>query len=97
MKFEWDEAKNQSNIAKHGFDFGDAEQMFLGILLIRPDVREDYGEPRWIGIGVIRGRVAVVAFAERASDIIRIISLRKASRHECRQYEKAVRDELETH
>ena len=65
MEFEWDESKNRANARKHGFDFNDAQEMFRGFLLIRPDTREDYGEERWIGIGLIRGRFAVVAFAER--------------------------------
>jgi uncharacterized DUF497 family protein len=97
MKFQWDEAKNRSNIRKHGFDFADAPEMFDGILLVRPDVREDCGESRWCGIGVTRDRVAVVAFAERGSDTIRIISLRKANQNERRQYAKAIKDELEAH
>jgi len=37
MKLEWDEAKNRSNLRKHGFDFADAEELFRGALLIRPD------------------------------------------------------------
>jgi uncharacterized DUF497 family protein len=44
MIFEWDEAKNRANIRKHGLDFSDAQEMFRGFLLVRPDVREDYGE-----------------------------------------------------
>jgi uncharacterized DUF497 family protein len=95
MKLEWDEAKNRSNLRKHGFDFADAEELFRGALLIRPDTSQDYGEERWIGIGMIRGRVAFVAFAERPQDTIRIISLRKADREERQQYEKALQDGLE--
>ena len=55
MRFEWDEAKNRANIRKHGFDFAEAEEMFRGVLLVRPDTREDYGEERWLGIGMLRG------------------------------------------
>ena len=95
MRLEWDEAKNRSNIRKHGFDFAEAEELFRGTLLIRPDANQDYGEERWIGIGMIRGRVAFVAFAERPQDTIRIISLRKADREERQQYEKALQDGLE--
>lgn len=58
--FEWDENKNRQNIKKHGLDFADAEEMFRGVVLFWPDVREDYGENRWTGIGKIRGRTAVV-------------------------------------
>jgi uncharacterized DUF497 family protein len=93
--FEWNEAKNHSNIRKHGLDFAEAEEMFRGVLLARPDTREDYRETRWIGIGAIRGRTAVVVFAERGPETIRIISLRKASRRERKEYEKAIQNGLE--
>ena len=33
MIFEWDEAKNRSNIRKHGLDFAEAEEMFRGVLI----------------------------------------------------------------
>ncbi|MBZ5571067.1 MAG: BrnT family toxin [Acidobacteriia bacterium] len=94
-RFEWDENKNQQNIKKHGFDFVDAERMFDGIFLFRSDTRKDYGENRSIGIGAIRGRIAVVVFTERDTETIRIISLRKATRRERKEYEKAVQNELE--
>jgi uncharacterized protein len=95
MRFEWDEAKNRTNIRKHGFDFAEAEEMFRGVLLVRPDTREDYGEERWLGIGMIRGRVAFVAFAQLSQDVIRVISLRKADHEEREEYEKAIQDGLE--
>ena len=96
MNLEWDEAKNRANIKKHGFDFADAEEMFRGVILVRPDMRLDYGENRWIGIGMIQGRFAFVAFAECAEDTIRIISLRKAEHEERKEYEAAIQDGLET-
>jgi uncharacterized DUF497 family protein len=92
MKFEWDEAKNRSNIRKHGFDSTDAPEVFQGPLLARPDTREDYGEERWIAIGLLRNRVVVLAFAQRAEDVMRIISLRKANRNEREAFEKAIQD-----
>ncbi len=94
-RFEWDESKNRQNIKKHGFDFADAEEMFRGALFFWPDVQKDYGESRWIGIGKIRGRIAVVVFTDRGPETIRIISLRKATRRESKQYEKAIENELE--
>jgi hypothetical protein len=97
MRFEWDEAKNRANIRKHGFNLADAAEMFDGPLLLRPDTREDYGEPRWIGSGMIKGRLAFVAFTERPENTIRIISLRKANREERQEYEKAIQDGLGTH
>lgn len=97
MIFQWDEAKNHANIRKHGFDFADAAEMFRGPLLVRPDTREHYDEDRWIGLGMIRGRVAVVVFAERGADVIRIISLRRADYEDRKQYEEALKNGLEAH
>jgi len=95
MKFEWDEAKNRANIRKHGFDFEWAQQMFHGPLFVRPDIREEYGEERWIGLGMIGGRVAVVTFVELSPGNIRIISFRKANHEERKEYEDAITDGLE--
>ena len=92
---EWEEAKNRANIRKHGLDFVDAEEMFRGVLVVDPDTREEYGEKRWIGIGSIRGRTAYVVFTEHSPDTIRIISLRKATRREDKQYQKAIQNGLE--
>lgn len=63
MKCEWSEAKNQVNIAKHGFDFADAHRIFELPLFAVLDEREDYGEDRWIGIGLLDERVIVVVYA----------------------------------
>jgi uncharacterized DUF497 family protein len=76
-------------------DLADAAQMFQGPMLALPDTRQDYGEDRWIGIGITNGRVAVVAFAECGEDCVRIISLRKANQHERELFEETVKDELE--
>jgi len=65
-------------------------------MLTAPDDREDYGEDRWIGIGMIRGHVVVIVFTERDEDTIRVISLRKALSHERTGYEKILRDQLGT-
>jgi uncharacterized protein len=95
MKFERDEAKNRSNIRKHGLGFADAEEMFRGPLVADPDTAEEYGEKRWVGVGGSRGRILQVVFAERGPDTVRIISLRKATRREIEQYEKKIQDGLE--
>lgn len=94
MKLEWDDVKNENNIRRHGLDFADAWQLFENPLLVDLDVREDYGEDRWVGIGLLKSAaiVAVVVFAERGPDTLRIISLRKATKHEKERYEKALKD-----
>lgn len=97
MRFEWDAAKHKENIKKHGLDFTDAWQAFENPLLVCLDKREDYGEDRWIGVGTLRKReiVIVIVFTERAPDVIRIISLRKATKHEKERHETAIDDGLE--
>ncbi len=54
------------------------------------DQRKSYGEDRWVGIGWLGDILAVVVFAEPAPDIIRIISARKASRHEQNIYTEEI-------
>ena len=91
MCFEWDEQKRKTNIRRHGFDFADAKQVFAGPVLVRLDMRQDYGEDRWIGIGITHGRVVVVVYTEQDNgETIRIISLRKALKHERKRFEEAI-------
>lgn len=94
MRFDWDEQKNQANIRKHGLDFRDAWEIFTMPMLIAPDDREEYGEERWIGVGLLKTIVAVVIYVERTEDVIRIISLRKALSHERTEYERILKDRL---
>ena len=90
MKFEWDPAKNEANLAKHGIDFTEAEALFEGDLYARRDTRKDYGEERWQGIGKLLSRVLVVVWTDRSPDRRRIISLRRANERERQAYRKAV-------
>jgi uncharacterized DUF497 family protein len=96
VNFEWDEGKNRENIRKHGFDFADAWEIFEAPMRTALDTREDYGEDRWNGIGLPGNRIVVVVFIERGEDTIRIISLRKALKHEREKFEEALRDGLGT-
>jgi uncharacterized DUF497 family protein len=64
-------------------------------MLVAPDTREDYGEARWLGLGWIGGRLTQVVFVEEEPDIVRIISLRKATRRERKNFEEAIHDGLE--
>jgi uncharacterized DUF497 family protein len=92
MDFEWDERKRLTNLDKHGLDFVEAEEMFQGPMLVALDKRANYGEDRWIGLGMSQGRVLVLSFTERNyGQKIRIISLRKALKHEQKAYEKILR------
>ena len=81
--FTWDEKKRKLNLAKHGIDFHDAAIIFDGPLVTVEDTREDYGEPRYVALGLLVGVVVSLTYTERA-DRIRIISIRKAQKHETR-------------
>jgi len=87
MRCEWDEAKRQANLQKHGVDFADAAAALEdpGNRTL-PDT-DAQGEARWITLGLdALLRTLVVVWTERAGDRIRIISARKASRGEGRHY-----------
>ena len=89
MRFEWDEEKNKENIRKHELDFADAWEIFDAPMLTNLDTRED----RWIGLGFLKNFVVVVVYTE-SEDVIRIISLRKALKHERTRFEEALRNGL---
>jgi uncharacterized DUF497 family protein len=92
VNFEWDEDKNHENIRKQGFNFADAWKIFQAPLVIDLDLRTDYGEDRWIVIGLLDSRTVVVTFTLPGAQPIRIISLRKASRHERKKFEEEIGD-----
>jgi uncharacterized protein len=94
MNFEWDEQKSELNIDKHGFDFVDAHRVFDLPIVVDLDQRNDYGEDRWIGTGLLDQRVVVVIFTEPDQKTIRVISLRKALAHERRRYEQYLKNRL---
>lgn len=94
MNFRWDEQKNQTNIKKHGFDFTDAWEIFESPMLVELDSRQNYGEERYIGIGFLRQYIVVVVFTEPNDNFIRIISLRKALKHEQIKFTKNIRNQL---
>lgn len=81
MKVEWDEQKRKNNLRKHGIDFVGCEAMFAGTTKTMLDDRDDYGEERFVTFGLLDGRVVAVVHTETAH-IIRIISIRKATKRE---------------
>jgi uncharacterized DUF497 family protein len=87
MDFEWDTAKAEENIRKHGVDFAAAARIFLDpYRLEREDIRFPYGETRFAVIGMVGVQVLVVIYTPRG-ERIRLISARKANRRERRAYD----------
>ena len=87
MKYEWDEAKNRTNVAKHGLSFEDAEQVFAGPCVTFEDDSVAYGEERLITLGMLAGRLIVIARSPRDHGT-RIISMRKGNRREQKIYKE---------
>jgi uncharacterized DUF497 family protein len=85
MTFEWDETKRLTNLRKHGIDFADVPLIFNGYIVTFEDDRFDYGEQRLITLGLLQGKVVVVVHTER-EELIRIISVRKATKNEQQIY-----------
>ncbi len=87
MEFEWDEAKNRSNLAKHGIGFESIADFDWDRAGLRNDDRRDYGEQRILAYGPIAGRgLHVVAFTIRGGRC-RVISLRPFGRKDHQYYE----------
>ena len=89
----WDEAKRQRNIKSHGLDFVGAEAIWDNFTVTREDLRQDYGESRWVTFGLLAGDVVVLVHTERAGEM-HIISLRKAEKYEARYYLEIAQDQL---
>ena len=77
----WDEPKRRRNLKKHGWDFGDAEQVFEGVTYTYEDDRLTYGEQRLVTLGLVREIVVSIVHTEEG-DHIHIISMRKATKRE---------------
>ena len=78
---EWDETKRRSNIAKHSVDFVIAAGFQWDGAMVVEDDRFDYGEPRYVAIGMIGAKAYTMVFTPRGNKV-RVISLRPASRDE---------------
>lgn len=90
MTFEWDAAKAQRNIRKHGVSFEEAATVFLDPFAMTfndPDHSAD--ERRYITIGVSsRQRLLLVAHGDKDESTIRLISAREATRREKNAYQE---------
>ena len=87
-RFEWDEIKAAANLEKHGVSFDEGQTVFgdpNSVTIF--DAHHSYTEDRFIDIGMsISGRLLVVVYTE-TEECIRIISCRRATPKERRQYE----------
>ena len=89
MIYEWDSRKAKTNLRKHGVSFEEAATVFLDSLAITfPDPDHSEEEHQEITIGLtMKHRVVFVSHCPRG-DRIRIITARRATRKERKQYEE---------
>ena len=81
----WDEPKRLLNIKDHEMDFVGCETVFDGPITSKEDDRLHYGEQRINLMGWLGGQVVRMTYTERG-DNVHVISLRKATKHEAREY-----------
>jgi hypothetical protein len=86
LKFEWDDAKASANYRKHGVTFEQAAYAFRDPFAIEWfDDSAAHGEERFILLGRVGGQILSVVYTERG-ERLRIISARRATKHEKEQY-----------
>ena len=88
MELEWDEAKRQWTLRNRNMDFADVVDFEMSTAEHQHDLRQDYGERRYVSTGYLRGRLCVVCWTLRQGRL-RVISLRKANDREKKAYERA--------
>ena len=97
MEFEWDEDKRSEVFEERGVDFLRASLIFEGPVLTHADRRWDYGEKRFVSVGMVEDDCYVVVHTNRG-DVTRIITAWKGGRREREEYQacyfgRAPRDE----
>ena len=91
IRFEWDEDKRKTNLSTHGFDLADAGEVFESETTTIEDDRFDYGEIRYVSFGMLKEFVVAIVFTE-SNELIRVISIRRATKKEENEYYKKIRN-----
>ncbi len=90
MCIEYDPAKRLATLAARDLDMARSAEVWDGPTLTIPDARLDYGEPRFMTAGFLKGRMVIIIWPPRG-DARRIISLRKANARETAAYQLSLR------
>ena len=85
MQIDFDDAKRNWTLQERGLDFSRAAEVFAGHHFTAEDAREEYGEPRFVTVGLLDGRMVVMVWTPRG-EVRRIISMRKANEREQARY-----------
>ncbi len=87
MKISFDPEKNAKNIRQRNLSFERAVEFEFGSASVVLDARHDYGERRYVAVGLLHGRLHVLCFTE-TNDGIRVISFRRANDREIKRHAK---------
>jgi uncharacterized DUF497 family protein len=98
IKFEWDSAKADTNMRKHGVDFDTAIHAFADPFAILEQNRIENGELRWQTLGMAGGFMLLlvahtISDEEAGIEVIRVISARHADKKEKKRYEQNYRQQ----
>ena len=89
-RFDWDPEKARTNRTKHNVDFSDAQRAFDDPFAVDwLDDRQNYGEDRFITLGMVEARLLHVTYTMPDEKTIRIISARRARPNEKRKYHES--------
>lgn len=92
VKFDWDPNKADANEQDHRVSFDEAKEVFFDPNAVDQfDADHSITEPRYNIIGLSSRRLLFVVYTERADDVIHLISARKATRRDRKEYEQANR------
>ena len=86
MEFEWDEDKRRRVLAERNVDLIDAALIFEGPVITKADGRHDYGEPRFVSLGMVEGKAFYVVHTTREG-VVRLITAWQGGRHGERKYQ----------
>ena len=87
MNFEFDDAKSELCLLERGFDFAYAAHAFFDVQrVVQVDARYEYGEPRFVLLGMVYGRLLTLVYTTRGN-AFRIISARRANARERKRYD----------
>ena len=87
MRVHFDPNKNERNVRERGLSFEQAAEFDFSSALVFVDERQDYGETRYVALGMLSDRLHVLCFTE-TDDGIRVVSFRKANSREVARYAK---------
>jgi len=85
VRISFDTQKNERNLRERGLSFEDVAHFNFQTALVHTDERREYGEVRYVAVGLLHDRLHVLCFTEEA-DGIRVISFRRANDREVKRY-----------